>query len=229
MAEDTRSKLTKARESATKLNRVVYAVSSGTQKAETDTAAYAKPVFLQDPDYKDVKGALFVYGSDGKKLIEPFYNLIISGSQYGISERVSRTATMDGEVRRFLGQAPLRVVFSIGLFDYRNHPWKDQFVYLWNEVLRGSVLQAIGAKVYVYCGGDIFVGDMHSCQFGRAATDGVSDGMVGASIQMDCDKSPIPYNPALSGVTSDAEVAIAKDIKDVIEKGMIVKKVPIWD
>lgn len=228
MAEDTRTKLAKVREAATGLKRVEYSTNTGSQKKEEEVAAYEKPIYLQEPDYKEVKGAILVYDSTGKQLIKPFYNLIISSTQYGIGERVSRTAVMDGEVRKFLGKAPLRVAFSIGLLDYKNHPWKDQFIYLWNEVLRGSVLQEIGAKVYIYCGGDIFVGDLHSCQFGRAATDGSADGVVMASMQMDCDKSPIPYNPALAGITTTEENAISLDIQKTIETGMGIKKV-FWD
>lgn len=220
MATESKSRLDKAREAATGLGRVEYANPSGSKKTEVQTAAYQKPVFLQDPEYKDVKGAILVFDSAGNQLIDPFYNLVISGSRYALSERVSRTATMDGEYRKFLGKNPVRVAFSVGLFDYKNHPWKDQFVYLWNEVFRGTVLQELKAQVYVYCGGDIFVGDLHTCQISRA---GEADGVIAASLEMDCSRTPIPFNQAFTGRELGEDAAISKSVYDAIIKGVRVK------
>lgn len=225
MATESKSRLDKTREVFTALNRVELANPSGSKTTPTDPVAWVKPTFVQEPDYKDVKGAIFVYDKFGKQLMEPFRNLIISGSRYGLADRVSRTATMDGEKRKFLGAAPVRVEFTIGLLDYKNHPWKDQFVYLWNEVLRGSVLKPIYGSVYIYCAGDIFVGDLHSCQIARA---GENDGAIMAALGMDCDRAPIPANTAFTGKEFTVENAIDYAVKEVINTGMTIKKTT-WD
>lgn len=222
MASESKSRLDKAREAATGLKRVELANVVGGTTSEQSSAAFVKPVFLQEPDYKDVKGALFVYDKAGNQLIDPFYNLIISASKYAMSDRVSRTATMDGEYRKFLGKAPVRVAFTIGLFDYKNHPWKDQFVFLWNEVFRGTVLQDYNASVYVYCGGDIFIGDAHACDVSKA---GEQDGVVIASLQMDCNREPIPFNPAFTASEIEDAPAIQNSILKTIQSGVRVSKV----
>lgn len=225
MASESKSRLDKAREVATGLRRVEYASPSGSRASESESPAFIKPVLLQTPDYQDVKGSIFVFDSEGKQLIEPFYNLVISGSRYALADRVSRTATMDGEYRKFLGKAPIRVEFTIGLYDYKNHPWKDQFIYLWNEVFRGTVLQDYKASVYIYCGGDIFVGDLHACSVARASE---NDGMVAAAISMDCNKSPIPFNPAFTAAELGSEETVRRDIVNTIEKGVRVSSA-WWD
>ena len=225
MAEKSKSRLDKVREVLTGLRRVEYASSSGKTTTETDPLAYVKPTFVQDHDYKDAKGAIFVYDSNGKQLLDPFRNLIISGSKYNLSDRVSRTATMDGEKRKFLGAAPVRVEFTIGLYDYKNHPWKDQFTYLWNEVLRGSVLKPLKGSVYIYCAGDIFVGDLHACQVARA---GEVDGTIMAGLAMDCDRAPISSNTSFSVKEMEVQEAIDYAKQEVISAGSLVKKT-IWD
>jgi hypothetical protein len=225
LATESKSRLDKAREVSTGLRRVELASPSGSQKTETGPTTFIKPTLLQTPEYQDVKGSIFVFDSSGKQLIEPFYNLVISGSRYSLADRVSRTATMDGEYRKFLGKAPVRVEFTIGLYDYRNHPWKDQFIYLWNEVFRGTVLQDYKASVYIYCGGDIFVGDLHSCSVARASE---ADGMIVAAIGMDCNKPPIPFNPAFTAEELGADFSIRRDIINTIEKGVRVSSA-VWD
>jgi hypothetical protein len=218
---ESKSRLDKSLEKATGLKRVELANPSGSMKKETEPTAFVKPVYLQDPDYKDTKGAILVYNSNGKQLMQPFYNLVISGSQYAVSDRVSRTATMDGEKRIFLGSAPVRVAFSIGLLDYKNHPWKDQFMYLWNNVLRGTILQESDASVYIYCAGDIFVGDLHACQVSRASD---NDGAIMASISMDCNRPPIPANTAFTGKEFTLESVVDYAVKEVINAGFRVSK-----
>ena len=220
MDKESKSKLDKSLEKATGLKRVELA-TSGKSPVEREVSPFVKPVFLQDPDYKDTKGAILVYNSAGERLMQPFYNLVISGSQYAIADRVSRTATMDGEKRRFLGSAPVRVAFAIGLLDYKNHPWKDQFIYLWNNVFRGTVLQENDASVYVYCAGDIFVGDLHACQISRAAE---NDGAIMASISMDCNRPPIPANTAFTGKDFTLDSVLDYAVKEVIQSGVRVEK-----
>lgn len=220
----TRDLIRKAQEASTGLRRVSYATADG-KRSETDTPGFTKPVLLQEHSHKDTKGAIFVFDSAGVRMMDPFYNLVISSHQYGLGERVARTPVINGEHRLYLGKAPIKVGFSVGLYNFRNEPWKDQFIYLWNNVFRGTVLQDVKGKVYVYCGGDIFIGDMSMCNVNTVAE---NDGIIQASFQMECDEI-VPYlstqfGSALDLQSAETSAGITNEQIESILTGINIKK-----
>lgn len=225
MAQTTRDRIALANEFVTSKNAVSTVVSKESKKdPNKPTVDFVYPTFREKNDYYGQRCTIFVYDSNDKPVIEPFTNFVVQGIEFVISDRVSRTAVMDGEVRVFMGMAPIRVAFSLALLDYKNHAWYLQFKKMWTDVLRGSVLQKIGGKVYVYCAGDLFIGDLHTAAMVRRNVED-GDGLVTAQIQMDCDTPPVSYMDSFTGLEEYEEyLPPIRNIFDMIKNGIEIEK-----
>jgi hypothetical protein len=115
------------------------------------------------------KATLYLMDSVGADKVAPIRNFLLTGLSWTISERVQVMEMYEGLDVTFLGERPVTVSFTMDLYNTANLNWRDQWMYMWDNYIRGSQCVRNGWRSVVMVDNLVIEGLFLSYQFQQSA------------------------------------------------------------
>lgn len=168
---------------------------------------------------KDTKSTIYLQNKKGEDIVQPIRNFFLQSIQGRIAERAQIMETYDGLDVIFLGKKAIQLNMSAVLYNTENLNWRDQWMWYWDNYLRGTKVAQRKAQEIITTDNLLINGVFLSYDFQET---GEQQNSIGISISMICPQDgiiPVKMQKGATYKVTKNLTGVAKEVLKSLENG----------